>query len=145
MKNRILASLIFSFFALSLLSGCKGKEDDPAPTPQSTIKIISVTPSTGLVDGQSTSFDVEVEYNLKTSDQGELNVGFNTNSPQVYSMDISASHVVARGTGTYTFTVTATPKNWGGTQRFQAYVNLAKYPHAPTYYPVAGDTENLSF
>lgn len=145
MKNRILASIIFSFFALSLLNGCKGKEDDPAPSVQSTIKIISVTPSTGLVDGQSTSFDVEVEYNLRTSDQGEIKVGFNSTDASYYSMIISSAHDVVRGSGTYTFTVDATPKNWGGNKHFQVYVNLAKTPHGSSYYPVAADIENLSF
>ena len=122
---------------------CKKKESDPKPW--DAITIVSVSPSTGLVDGQSTVFTVEVKYTLNTADQGAIEVGFNKNDPSYYSMDISSEFAVTKGSGTHTFTTTAIPKNWGGSDNFKVYVNIAQTPKGMTYYPTASDTENLSF
>lgn len=145
MKKQFLSRIIFSLLVISMISSCKKKSDDPTPAPSDAITIVSVTPATGLVDGQSTSFDVKVKYTLNTGDQGEIEVGFNSDDVSYYTMNTSSVFDVIKGSGTHTFTVTATPKNWGGSQHFQAYVNIAKTPHGSTYSPSGTDIMNLSF
>ena len=142
MRKLLFSTIIFSLLVLVTIS-CRKKDNDPKPS--DAITIVSVTPSTGLVDGQSTSFTVEVKYTLNTAEEGAIEVGFNTYDPSYYSMDISSEFAVTKGSGTHTFTTTAVPKNWGGSNHFKAYVNIAKTPHGPAYYPTASDTRNLSF
>ncbi|MBC7486392.1 MAG: hypothetical protein H7282_06550 [Cytophagaceae bacterium] len=142
MRKLLFSIIIFSLLVLVTIS-CKKKENDPSP--QDSITIVSVSPSTGLVDAQPTSFDVEVKYTLNTAEQGEIEVGFNSSDPSYYTMNTSAAFPVLKGSGTHTFTVTSTPKQWGGSQHFQVYVNIAKTPKGSSYSPTAVDIENLSF
>ncbi len=142
MKKQLYVTLIFSLAVFSILSGCKPKDKDPSP--QSSISIVSVSPSTGLTE-TSTSFQVEVKYDLQTSDQGELGIGFNTDDQDSYHMLTSAETIVAKGSGTHTFNVTVTPKQWPGSSQFKVYVHIANSPHPVMYSPAASDTETLTF
>jgi hypothetical protein len=83
--------------------------------PTGTIAIISVTPSSGLIDGNSHDFVVEVEYTLSGSSQGELRVGFNTAGVEIYTIDASETVIVGEGSGQHTFNSTnITATDWGG-------------------------------
>ena len=118
MRKLLFSIIIFSLLVLVTIS-CKKKENDPSP--QDSITIVSVSPSTGLVDAQPTSFDVEVKYTLNTAEQGEIEVGFNSSDPSYYTMNTSAAFPVLKGSGTHTFTVTSTPKQWGGSRKWRAF------------------------
>jgi hypothetical protein len=142
MKKQFSTLLLLTTLSL-LLFNCTKKEDDPTPEAD-FISISSVTPSTGLVDGVSTSFEVVVKYKLASKDAGELNIGFNSQTANSSTIIIPASKLVTKGTGTYTFNVDATPKDWG-TKPFHAYVNLSEYPHSMIWIPLAAAKKNLSF
>jgi hypothetical protein len=115
------------------------------PTPVDTtdkIKILTVTPTTGLNDGQSTNFSVKVSYNLYTQKTGTLMIGFN-NGTNVGSsvMVVPANKVINSGSGESTFDVSATVKNWGTQGDFFVYVNLSENPLPvnSTWTPFASD------
>ena len=62
--------------------------------PNGVIGIHSVTPNSGLVDNNFYDFDVEVEYELYNTSQGELHVRFKTPNVAVYSMVESETIVI---------------------------------------------------
>jgi len=112
-----------------------------------TITIVSVVPAAGLTGGNPTDFTVEVDYSLSGSAKGELNVGFNTNSKDAYTMISSEKVTISEGTGNHVFTCNGVlPKDWSGVGgEFKAYVNIAEYPHGSIYLPLDTDYMVLTF
>jgi hypothetical protein len=90
------------------------------------IGIISVDPDSGLADRTEYIFTVNTAYKLKSADNAELNIGFNTENAFAYSLIPEAAAPVSKGSGEYTFTVSAIAKNWGTSGTFKVYVNLAE-------------------
>jgi hypothetical protein len=77
------------------------------------IEILTVRPSSGLIEGTPTSFTIEVRYELSGSAQGKLNVGFNTSSIDSYVLVTSETTIVNEGSGQHTFNASGIlPKNW---------------------------------
>lgn len=131
-----------------ILAGCDsngaGGDDTSSAATSGTVVITSVSPSTGLQEGSSTSFTVEVDYTA-TGGNAELNIGFNTGSNVTsYIMNQDAAEVVSEGSGSHTFTVTATPKDWGSEGDFKVRVNISEYPHPDSWSPFDGDNETLT-
>lgn len=139
MKKYII--VITVLILLSFLSSCGGEPTLPA---EGTLTILSATPDTGLPDGLSTVFTVEVQYSLLNSSQGELNIGFN-NGDAVNAYYIEADHIVSEGNGTYTFIVTTAAKDWLAEGDFKVYVNIIEFPHPSPYSPLDSDTFILTF
>lgn len=123
---------VFSFFGCSTAEGVGD-----------SITIISVTPSSGLLPGVATTFVINVEYNLVSVDNGEINLGFNTDVVGTYK--IVKEILVTKGSGQYQFNVTIVTKNWGSSGNFGVYVNLSEYPHGTTWTPLATDIWVLTF
>ena len=116
------------------------------PLPSGTIAITSVSPSSGLIDGTLTTFTVEVTYTLSSVSQGELSIGFNNGDDiNDFYMEESEDAIVSEGTGTHTFTVNATTKNWGVQGDFRVLVNISEYPHGDTWVALDYDLEILTF
>jgi hypothetical protein len=71
-------------------------------------------------------------------------VGFNS-GPEVdlFYLD-SQEHIVAKGSGTYTFTASAIPVDWGAGGAFQAYVNMSENPHPAPWTPLASTVSPIS-
>ena len=90
------------------------------------IGIISVDPDSDLVDGTEYSFTVKTAYELVSADTAELNIGFNTENAFSYNLISDAVTTVSKGSGKYTFTVSATAKNWGASGDFEVYISLAE-------------------
>ena len=59
------------------IAGCDSNGAGATAATSGTVTITSVSPSTGLVDGNSTSFTVDVDYTA-TGGYAELNIGFNS-------------------------------------------------------------------
>jgi hypothetical protein len=116
--------------------GCTKKDPTPVDTVD-RIKITSVTPTTGLVDGQTINFIVNV-YKSKT---GTLMIGFNNGSiVSGFVMLSGADKIVNQGSGQYSFQVSAVVKNWGSAGSFQVYTNLSPNPVPSSWTPYAGNT-----
>ncbi len=108
-----------------------------------TITITSVSPSTGLTDGTYTSFTVAVEYTA-VGGRAELDVGFNNqDNINVYSM--IGDVVVEEGSGSHTFNVSATTKDWAAEGDFEVTVGISEYPHGDTWSPLDNDWQVLTF
>ena len=107
------------------------------PIADDFIKIISVTPSSGLIDGVDTEFKVVVEYNLFSSKEGTLEISFNTDEVDAWSPVWDAKFLVNKSSGTYEFNVTVKPKNWERQGDFSVHVGLWKVPF------VIGEHNNL--
>jgi len=91
-------------FYVKIISITEGGEFD-------SVKILSVTPDTGLIDGVETDFTVKVEYSLATEEKCKLSIWFNSDSQNSYSH--YGTIEISKGKGNYTFeNITVIPKNW---------------------------------
>lgn len=144
MKKQNLFLVISMIFVVFLLTaGCGGNPAAP-PIEEDFINIISVTPDSGLVDGVDTDFTVVVEYNLYSSNQGLLQVGFNIDDIDGWSMVQNADFLVNKGSGTREFNVTVKPRNWGSQGDFSVLVILDEIPWVNNY-SLASDKKILTF
>lgn len=134
----ILLSVVLLSF---LFQACKSEE-----VPVGAIRILSVTPNSGLVGGVETDFVVEVEYELSNTSQGELCVGFNTPGIDIYGIYSSEDFIISEGSGQHTFYAdNVTPKDWGAAGDFKAFVIISEYPHGTGWIPLDSDTMVLTF
>ena len=133
MNNRIV-----TVFALLLLCWLVGGAQ--APTAD-RVKITSVSAAQPIVRGVENEITVEVEYNLDSAVEGELNLGFNSERPNAFRM--YDSRVVQKGAGTATLKAKVIPVDWGERARFTALVNLSKHPHEMRWRPLAGDRQEI--
>jgi len=109
--------------------------------PEGTISIVSVTPNTGLTDNTLTAFTIELEYTLNNTTQGEIMVGFNTgDTVNNYSMAVAA--IVNEGSGTYTYNVSETTKDWGIEGDFTVGADIVSYN---SYSSLGSDLYILTF
>ena len=148
MKKQNLFLVISMIFVLFLFStGCGGTPTTP-PIEEDFINIISVTPNSGLIDGVDTNFKVVVEYNLYSSNQGTLEIGFNVDDidgqMDGWSMVQNAEFLVNKGSGTHEFNVTVQPRNWGSQGDFSVLVILDEVPWVSNYV-LASDEKILTF
>jgi len=136
-RNGWVVCLIFTI-ALSACGGAGGGSSQSSDT----LTIVGINPASAVA-GASTTFAVDVSYTLASKNSGMLMIGFNTTAVGSYSMLGSPQPTVVKGSGTYTFNVTATPVDWGSTGSFQAYVNLSENPHPATWVPLAGEVKAI--
>ena len=87
------------------------------------IILSGISPSTGLSPGISRNFNAEVEYNLISLNQANINICFN-DGDQVNQFYSKGTRSVSKGSGEQTFTVTVTPKDWGEDGDFKVVVFL---------------------
>ena len=128
MKNQNLFLVIsIIFIAFLLTAGCGGTPTTP-PIEEDFINIISVNPDSGLINGVDTDFTVVVEYNLYSSNQGTLGIGFNTNVVDGWHTVGDAEFLVNKGSGTHEFNVTVKPKDWGGEGDFSVLACIDEVP-----------------
>jgi len=132
-----------------------------------SINIISITPNTIEQYGNQITFQVSVSYMLVSKEQGILYLGFNTFKADTYHL-VDDHRVVEKGSGTYTFTASVSPKKWNAASPlngmtgamalmdnifngtpieesdFKAYVNLSVYPHTDSWNPLAIDVVTIN-
>lgn len=135
--------IIIGFLSLIMLLGCE--KDTDIDKEIDRIEIISISPSTLLVDGVEYNFIVKIEYDLVTVNSGVLMIGFNTEKINSYQMLSAASVIVDKGSGVHTFDVTTIAKDWMSEDDFEVYVNLSENPHPSTWTPLATDVMTLNF
>ena len=116
------------------------------PISDDFINIISVTPSSGLIDGVDTELKVVVKYNIFSSKEGLLQIGFNNQeSINSFRMVKDIHFLVYKGyVGTNEFNVTVKPKNWGSQGDFRVHVSLDEIPWVSDYF-LATDGKVLTF
>ena len=129
--------ILFLVLSLTLsavigLAGCGGSSTTP-PIEEDFINIISVTPDSGLVDGEDTDFTVMVKYNLASSNEGELSISFNNllnneGNPGNHWNITSANYYINKGSGNHVFNVTIKPKDWGDEGDFSVWVCMDEVP-----------------
>src|SRR5262249_48283633 len=91
------------------------------------IKITFINSSDQITRGVETEITVGVEYTFESGDEGEINLGFNSDKPNGFRM--VESRIVQRGNGTAELKAKVIPVDWGQRARFTALVNLSKHPH----------------
>ncbi len=97
------------------------------------IHIINVTPDSGLIDGVDTDFTVVVEYDLASSDEGELSIAFNDllnneGNPGNHWVLCDARYYINKGSGMHEFNVTRKPKDWGSEGDFDVWACIDEIP-----------------
>lgn len=128
MKKLITLVLLIAV-ALSLF-GCELNVDNgPTPTPTNSLKADKVSiKKTETVNG---ILKVTVEYNLSSSEQGELMLGCKTseinNEYEMLIVDV----IIDKGVGEYVFTINRS-EVWDN----DISVELSSYPHQSTWSPL---------
>jgi len=123
----------------------KGRFKIVPPISDDFINIISVIPSSGLINGVNTNFKVAVEYNLFSSKEGLLQIGFNNQEAINSFGNVKNTHfLVYKGNGTYEFNVMVKPKNWGSKGDFLVIVFLDEIPQVSNRF-LATDEKILTF
>lgn len=129
---------IFTGLTLLLCSSLTGRTANP----QDKIKIISVSAAQPVIRGVENEFTVEVEYNLDSEEEGEINLGFNTERPARFKM--VESLIIKKGAGTATLKATVIPVDWGQKAKFFALVNMSKYPHDFRWNPITMNKQEIA-
>jgi hypothetical protein len=106
------------------------------------VKITRIAVEEPVTRGVEIEFTVEVEYKLDSADEGEINLGFNTDRPKAFKL--VARSIVQKGKGTATLKARVIPVDWGRRGRFSAMVNLSKHPHEMRWQPLAGDKQDIT-
>jgi hypothetical protein len=101
------------------------------------IKITFVNSPEQITRGVETEITVGFEYTLESADEGEINLGFNTDEPKAATM--VESLIVRRGNGTGELKAKVIPVDWGQRARFTALVILSKHPHEPSWKPLVSN------
>ncbi|HKR00356.1 MAG TPA: hypothetical protein VJT09_06770 [Pyrinomonadaceae bacterium] len=109
--------------------------------PQDRVKITNVRTAEPVVRGVENEFTVEVEYNLDSEEEGEINLGFNSQKPGAFKME--DSFIIKKGSGTATLKAKVIPVDWGQRAKFTALVNLSKYPHDFRWNPITRDKQEI--
>jgi len=107
--------------------GCATAAAQGAEGAADKIRIVSVTPAKPVVVGVKNEFTVEVEYDLRSSEKGEVNLGFSAGDDDRYR--VVKVKDVKRGAGSLTLKAKAVPRRWGERGFFFCHVNLSKRPH----------------
>jgi len=122
-------------FALAFINAGK------AANSPDTIKITNLYSAEPVTRGVENEITVEVEYNFDSADDGEINLGFNTDKPNAFKM--VESQLIKRGAGNATLKAKVIPVDWGQRARFTAMVNLSKHPHEAPWRPSASDRKEI--
>jgi hypothetical protein len=133
--SRIAIPFVLMSLVLFLFSCDNSSPAGPVISDQ--MQIDSISPDTLLVQDSLTLFVVHVTYTLNTSDSASISVGFNNVDPNIFSMISYADTTVMKGSGSHSFSALVAPKKWATGIPFIVYVNMAKVPHASTFYPSA--------
>jgi hypothetical protein len=113
-----------------------------------SIKITSVSPKSGLIDGQKYTFLISVDYNLTTQELGEIFVGFNDDERNIniFSTPYPDGYLqIGQGKGNHLFTISARAKNWGAQGDFCISATIDLYPRVSGTVPLAWDEYVLTF
>ena len=145
MLSKMMSFLVLTLVGVLAVSGCGGDNGTGSDQMDDTISIQSVTPDSGLDADTETDFVVTVEYELVSSDSGELGIGFNSAEVGRYHMHSAAKALVDKGPGEHQFNVTVVTKDWGAAGDFEVYVNLSEHPHESVWTPLATDSQALTF
>jgi len=98
---------------------------------EDSVRIVSITPSSGVQIGVGTTFTVVVAYDLKTADQADISLCFNDHEHDSYSNCDGPR--IQRGSGELTLTKRAVPTFWGEDAEFNAWVFMDYYPDTYRY------------
>ncbi len=118
------------------------------------VEIVALSPNHYDNYSDSVTFTATINYSLKSKEQGIVYLGFNTDRPDYYEVDVQEGDnaVVSKGEGTVTLTQTVTPVNWNSgvsymqqflngrsdlISDFKVYANISEYPHDVPWTPLA--------
>jgi hypothetical protein len=132
MKYIALASLLLLVSMSSFAS-----DNEPADA----IRILSLDPPGPVPRGVETEFTVEVEADLKSTSEGEADIGFNTESPKSFRM--IDSHLLVSGPQKFTFKVKVITVDWGERAKFKVMVNMGARPTKGSWKPTATDDREI--
>ena len=117
--------LLILFILLLLINCCKKESSDLG---KDIIKITSVTPSNGLIDGQETDFHIEGNYTLSSHESGLIMFGFNDAESVTYICIRPNYLKIEKGTGQFSIDGKATVIDRGNQDAFLVGVFLVSAP-----------------
>lgn len=140
---------LFAFIILSafLINSCNDSEIHYSYyDSDGKIEIISITPDSGLVNGNTYDFITNVSYTFSTPNQCELQIGFNNGDGlNTFYLIKEAKKIVDNGIGYHTFNVTTAAKDWGIPGSFKVMVILSGHPHSSGWDPIDNVYYSLYF
>lgn len=127
--------------ALALLGACD-PETSPSE-PEDSIAFRSVAWTGELRGGDTVEFRAVVDWDLRSRDSGEIDLGFNDmDQASKYRLVDSTNFVVARGAGTREVAVRTVVKDWGSAADYRIHAILSAHPHGMAWSPLA-ETERV--
>ena len=125
----------FFFITAAMIAGCDGESSGGSQTEElDTVEITSVTPNV-VTEGVSTTFTVEVKYDLASSADADLMIGFNHHDDPLASVIVNSVEI-AKGTGSVELSATVTPVKWDEATPFSAYANLSPIDRGSSWSPL---------
>jgi len=125
---RTIALVALCFCATAIFAAAPAGKNPPPPKPVDGVRIIEVLPSK-LIIGQEQDVYVRVRYDLKSLEQAQLGLSFNTTDSARYRQH--AKEIVSQGAGETILTAKVTPRDWGEFVFFQAAVSLGEIQVPP--------------
>lgn len=136
------APLVGAAIAASLLLGACDPETGSSE-PEDTIAFRSVAWNGDLRGGDTVEFRAVVDWDLRSGDSGEIDLGFNDmDQPSRYRLVDSTNFVVARGAGSREVAVRTVVKDWGAAADYRIHAILSAHPHGSAWSPLA-ETERV--
>ena len=132
---------LLSLIVMLACLGCATAAAQVAEVAADKVRIVNVTPAKPVVAGVKNEFTVEVEYDLQSSEKGEVNLGFTAGDDDRYR--VVKVKDVKRGAGSLTLKAKAVPRRWGERGFFFCHVNLSKRPHDEVWKPLVADKREI--
>lgn len=131
---QLCGAMLFTLALFGCDSGANSSVASPARTDtaaaaKDSVWFASVVPDSVLTPGRKTVFTISLGYKLTTKDEGIIGVGFNDGSV-VTSMSVQKSLIVAKGSGTKTFQVSSTVKDWGTQGGYAVFALMTDSPYS---------------
>jgi hypothetical protein len=123
--------------AASVLLGACDPETSPSE-PEDTIAFRSVTWTGQLRGGDTVEFRAVLDWDLRSKDSGEIDLGFNDlEQASLYRLVDSSTFVVARGAGSREIALRTVVKDWGAASDYRIHAILSEHPHGLAWSPLA--------
>lgn len=138
---RRLSLLSCALGMVAFLGACDSETSSSEP--EDSVSFRSVTWAGELRGGDTVDFRVVLDWDLRSADSGEIDLGFNDlDQSHLYRLIDSSTFVVARGTGSREVAVRTVVKDWGSASTYRIHAILSEHPHGFSWSPFA-ETERV--
>jgi len=100
---------------------------------------ITFSSPTSVTEGILTTFQVDFDYRLSSTNNGIVYLGFNTGEANAFTLTTSTFEVYTTGTGSASLSADIIPVLYSSPDSFAIYVNISENPHPGSWSPLASN------